>query len=61
MTMGMANPVLSLEEDVLAVAGAWLALVAPFVAALLAVLLTVGLVLAARCGLRALARSASRR
>ncbi|MGP6158432.1 MAG: DUF4126 domain-containing protein [Vulcanimicrobiaceae bacterium] len=57
MTLGMANPLLSLAEDGAAAAGVGLALVAPYVGAVLAALLTLTLLLVARSGYLALARA----
>jgi hypothetical protein len=60
LTLGMANPLVSLAEDAAAAAGVGLALFLPFLSAVLAALLTCGLVFAVRSGLRALGRSAAR-
>ncbi len=54
MTLGMANPIVSLIEDALAIGGLVLAFVAPFVGAAFALLLTIACVLVARAAFRAL-------
>lgn len=54
MTLGMANPVVSLIEDALAIGGTVLAFVVPFVGAAFALLLTIACVVVARSVLRAL-------
>jgi hypothetical protein len=54
LTMGTANPLVSLAEDVAAACGVGLALFAPYAGALLAAALTLTLVLIVRSGLRAL-------
>jgi hypothetical protein len=56
MTGGLANPVLSTAEDAGTIGGIVLAFLAPFIAAALAVLVAIGIVLAARRGARSLAR-----
>lgn len=54
MTMGTANPLVSLAEDIAAACGVGLALFAPYAGALLAAALTLALVFIVRSGLRAL-------
>ncbi len=53
MTLGLANPVVSLTEDGLAVTATALAILAPFFGALLAVALTLALLLVVRVVVRA--------
>lgn len=58
-TFGTLNPVLSVAEDILAVAGTAFALIAPFAAAILAALVFVAIVLSAGAILRRRRRAVS--